>query len=288
MLRSATAVAAGIAREVGDAALPGAFRRTKLYQSLVDSFLRFLIEQVGQVEGVYPSAEKLADNFLMRRAAGNGIEVLGLLTFRASPVWVLAALADLSGAGRHLLNEISTALQREGLLEQGRKFDSVDQMLDGLERTAGRLAETVNTPPLDVASLRKDWQGLKQDVATLAPAMPPVDTLWNSWKSLEAEAAAQKRSVFELSSVMGLAAVTRLPDAIRWLGHSATIATVRTGQLLAGTILDHYAHTLEEIRSTGYFAFWLRQFRPYLKAAAQQFSPARQPLTTRLFSRRNK
>ena len=56
-VRSATALGGGLARELGEVAIPAALRRTKLYENLVDSTLRFLIEQVGQVEGAYPDAE---------------------------------------------------------------------------------------------------------------------------------------------------------------------------------------------------------------------------------------
>jgi hypothetical protein len=96
-LRSATALAAGLLREIGEVTIPKTIRRSRLYQNLVEATLQFLIEQVGQVEGVYPSEEKLSEDFLIRRTAGNGIEMIGILAFRASPVWVLA---DASGAGR--------------------------------------------------------------------------------------------------------------------------------------------------------------------------------------------
>ena len=49
VLRSVSALAGGLLREAGEVALPARVRRTRLYQSLVDSSLRFLIEQVGQV-----------------------------------------------------------------------------------------------------------------------------------------------------------------------------------------------------------------------------------------------
>src|SRR5688572_17112683 len=150
LVRSVTGLSGGVARELGDVLLPSRVRRSRLYESLVGSTLRFLIEQVGQIEGTNPSAEGLPPDFLIRRAAGNVVELAGIASFRASPVWVLAALADLAGAGRELIGEMAEALQSEGLLEQGREFHSVDQLLDGLERTAGRLTEAVNTPPLDV------------------------------------------------------------------------------------------------------------------------------------------
>ncbi len=119
-------------REIGDVAVPAALRRTRLYRSLVDSTLRFLIEQVGQVEGAYPGESTLAENFIVRRAAGNGLELIGILAFRASPVWVMAALADLSGTGRHLIREIAQSLQQQGLLAPDTRFETMDQILDGL------------------------------------------------------------------------------------------------------------------------------------------------------------
>ena len=53
-LRSVTALAGGLLREVGDVALPKTIRRSQLYRNLVEATLRFMIEQVGQVEGEEP------------------------------------------------------------------------------------------------------------------------------------------------------------------------------------------------------------------------------------------
>jgi hypothetical protein len=89
---------------------------------MVEIALRFLIEEVGQVEGVYPTEGRLAENFLLKRTASHGIELMGILAFRASPIWVLAALADASGGGRKLIREISQALKEDGLLEGDSSF----------------------------------------------------------------------------------------------------------------------------------------------------------------------
>jgi hypothetical protein len=286
VVRSASALAGGLLREIGEVALPRAVRRTRTYRSLVDDTLRFLIENVGQVEGAYPADGKLAEDFAVRRAAGNGIELVGILTFRASPVWVLAALADVSGAGRQLIREIAGSLKQEGLLEPDREFDSVDQMLDGLEKSAGRLAEAVNTPPLDVAGLRQEWAALREEVKGMpAPALPSPDLLWRQWKELKATAAEQNRPVFQVSALMALAAVDRLPENLRRLSRCANLAARRTGQICAGALLDHYRTALEEIRAGGYLKYWVREFRPYLSAAAAQFSPGRSSLTQRMLGR---
>jgi hypothetical protein len=285
VLRSTLGLGAGVAREVSEVALPDGVRQTKLYMNLVDSTLRFVIEQVGGVEGVYRAEEKLSDDFLVRRAAGNVVEVLGIVAFRASPVWVLAALADICGMGRHLIPEIAAALKAEGLLEDDTEFTSVDQMLDGLERTSARAAETINTPPLDVASLRKDWQAIRQDARSLQPAhLPSPAMVRDLWTQLTTEAARQDRSVFETSSMMAVSAVRGLPDGVKWLSASTRVGVTTTGQVVAAALLDHYRTTLDEIRHVGYATYGARQLRPYVRAAVAQFSPRRQTLTERFIA----
>jgi hypothetical protein len=282
VLRSATALAGGLLRELGGVAVPAAVRRTRLYRSLVDSTLRFLVEQVGQVEGVYPREGRLAEDFAIRRAAGNGLELIGVLTFRASPVWVLAALADVTGTGRRVIQEIAGALKQEGLLEPETRFDTVDQILDGLERSAGRAAEAINTPPLNVAELRQEWAELRHEVASISrPQLPSPELVTGLWDRLKAQAAQQGRPVFQVSALMALSAVTSLPEGVRWLARSAHVAARRTGELFAGALLGHYSRALEEIRAEGFMPYWSRQFRPYLQAAAAQFSPGRTSLTQR-------
>jgi hypothetical protein len=285
-LRSVLGLGAGVAREAGELALPEGVRRSQLYQNLVDSTLRFLIERAGGVEGVYRTEASLPDNFLARRAGGNAIEVLGIVAFRASPVWILAALADLSGMGRHLIPEIADALKAQGLLEKEAHFTSVDQLLDGLERTSSRLASTINTPPLDVTGLRREWEALREDARGLKPAgLPSRDTINDVWAQLKAESARQNKSVFETSSVMAVSAVRSLPDGVRWLSASARVGATRTGQILADALLDHYRQTLRELHQVGYFAYARQQFRPYLRAAAHQFSPKQRTVTERLLEK---
>jgi len=286
LIRSTVGFGAGVAREVSEVALPDGVRHSQLYRNLVDATLHFLIEQVGGVEDVYRTDAALPDNFLARRTAGNAVEVLGVVAFRASPVWILAALADVCGMGRHLIPEVTEALKTQGLLEKDAQFTTVDQLLDGLERTSTRLAATVNTPPLDVAGLRAEWAALREDASHLPPAsLPSRETISAVWADLKAESARQERSIFETSSVMAVSAARALPGGVRWLSASARVGAARTGQVFAAALLDHYRETLSEIRDTGYLTYAARQFRPYLRAAAGQFSPKRRTLTQRLIEK---
>jgi hypothetical protein len=286
VVRSVLGLGAGLIREASEIALPDRLRKTQLYRNLVETTLRILIEQVGGVEGVYAREDAVTGDLLVRRTAGNVIEALGIVAFRASPVWVLAALADVCGAGRQLIPEIATALKEQGLLDQETEFTTVDQMLDGLERTSGRLAATINAPPLDVAALRQEWSEIRESASGLKPdRLPSPETVTTVWQQLRDEAARQERSVFETSSMMAMSAMRGLPDGVRWLSASARVGATRTGQVMAGALLDHYRTTLGEIREVGYGAYASRQLSPYVRAAVGHFSPSRKTLTERLIDR---
>jgi hypothetical protein len=282
--RAMLGLGAGVVREVGDVALPDSFRRSQLYQNMVETTLRFLTEQVG---GVEPTGDReLPGNFLARRTAGNAIELLGIVAFRASPVWVLAALADVCGAGRALIPEIAGALKAQGLLDQDAQFASVDEILDGLEKTSSRLAANVNTPPLDVAALREEWRALREATRGLQPeALPSKDAIVGLWTQLVGAAAQQNTTIFQTASMMAVTAVRSLPENVRWLSAASCTAAARTGQVFAAALLDHYRQTLAEIQQTGYVTYTAEQLRPYVHAAARQFSPQHRTITERLLDK---
>jgi hypothetical protein len=289
LVRSVLGLGAGLAREAGEVVLPDRVRKTQLYRTLVDTTLRVLIEQVGGVEGVYPADEALPDDVMVRRTAGNAIEALGIVAFHASPVWVLAALADVCGVGRQLIPEIAGALKEQKLLEANAEFTSVDQLLDGLEKTSGQLASTINTPPLDVPALRREWDAIRAAARGLQPnRLPSLDTLSSLWGQLRDESARQERSVFETSSMLAMSALRSVPDGARWMSSTARVGAMKTGQVIATGLLDHYRTTLGEIRDVGYATFAKRQLAPYFRAAIGQFSPRRPTLTERLLARRRR
>ena len=286
-VRSVTALAGGLVREVGEVSIPQTIRRGQLYGNLVEGTLRFLIEQVGDVKGVYPDEGQ--HDFLLRRAAGNGIELAGILAFRASPVWVLAALADVSGAGRYLVREIAASLKDEGLLDRSADVGTVDEMLDGLEASAGRMAATVNTPPPDIASLRGEWKALRRDLARIPPKqMPNAHALRDLWNDIKQEAQQQKRSVFQVSSLMAMTSLANIPQKARWLSASTRLAARKAGTTVGAVLLEDYRNTLANIRKTGYVRYAARQFRPYLSGALSQFSTKRTSLTEKLLTRRSR
>ncbi|HYO48008.1 MAG TPA: hypothetical protein VEY33_15135, partial [Gemmatimonadota bacterium] len=171
-------------------------------------------------------------------------------------------------------------------LEESTEFTTVDQILDGLERTSGRLASTINAPPLDVAGLRAEWDALREEARGLRPErLPSADTIRDLWAQLQAESVRQGRSVFETSSLMAVSAARAVPGGVFRLGASAGVGAARSGQVLTAALLDDYRKTLSELREVGYLAFARRQLGPYVRAAVDQFSPRRQSLTERVLNK---
>ena len=281
-MRSFGALTGGLLREVGVILLPARIRRTALYRVMVEVTLRFLIEELGRVKGVYPKNAELED-FLLKRTASHGIELLGLLTLHVSPIWVLAALADATGAGHALIEQIAESLKDEGLLDRESRFESLDQVLNGLEKTSAQLADTLNMPPVTLSGLRREWGRLKEALPSVPIAnMPTLITLESVWNKLVEASAAEHQSVFALCSTLAVGTLAELPSNVIWLSRAAQTAAKRTGQLLGETLLDHYALALNEISSAGFLEYWRKQFRPYLRAAALQFAPGNESTTERL------
>jgi hypothetical protein len=289
VVRLLGAVSGGLLREIGEVALPVRIRRTALYRTMVEITLRFLIQQVGQVEGIYPPEERLGDDFLLKRGASHCIELLGLLTLHVSPIWILAALADASGAGHSLVLEITEALKREGLLDANARFETVDQLLDGLEKSSSHLAEALNVPPLNMEGLRREWAELKRELPRISGrSLPAPADLQRIWDELVKSAAAQQKSVFTVSSLLAISSISKLPSNLLWLSRAARVAGKRTGGLVGEALLVHYSEALAEMRQTGFLEYWKQEFRPYLRAAASQFATTKESSTERLLARRFK
>ncbi|HEY1497585.1 MAG TPA: hypothetical protein VGF49_23665, partial [Candidatus Solibacter sp.] len=85
--------------------------------------------------------------------------------------------------------------------------------------------------------------------------------------------------------LLAISTVAHVPANVLWLSRAARSAMRRTGRVLGEAVLDHYTEALTEIARTGFLEYWSREFRPYLKGAAEQFAPGRESLTERLLKR---
>ena len=84
---------------------------------------------------------------------------------------------------------------------------------------------------------------------------------------------------------MAVSTLTHVPQNVLWLSRAARSAARTTGGVLGDSLLKHYADALEEITRTGVVEYWMREYRPYLRAAAELFAPETPTVTERLLTR---
>ncbi len=284
-VRSLSAVSGGLLRGVSHFVLPAKVREAALYRATAGVGLRFLIEQLGDVRGIYPVKDPLARRFVYRYATGSGIEMAGILTISLSPVWVLAALGDATQVGKTLFSEIGEALKREGLLEANAQFETMAQLLDGIERTSTHLALTVNMPPLDAAGLRQEWEQLRANLAMLPAArLPAKADVERAWSDLQRTSRELGRSVFSVSAAMGVSALSSIPSHLQWLSRSAIVAARTTGMVVGGVFLEHYARAARELQKSGFGRYCAKHSRPYVVAAVRHLLPEKKSWIERQLS----
>ncbi len=260
--RSARAVAAllgGTIKETADHVLPDAVRRSRLYQATIDRMLRIVVEGVGGVAGEWVEDDIPVGELTKRKAAGNAVEFASIFAVGFSPLWVLAAAADVVGGSRAYLRELVAELKREGVLSPDADAASYEDLLARLEATSGALADTIDVPPLNVADLRGSFDRLRAQ----ADDLPGPDDLAAIWSDLRATAEREGRSPAELSAAIGAAAA-------------------RAGASLGDAhIFGFYRRSLERIRREGLPRYLWLAARPYAAGAAGHFRPGHTSYTER-------
>jgi hypothetical protein len=261
--RAGAALTGGLVCEVSEVMLPLAVRRSKLYQAIVGRLLRIMIELVGGVEGVFPSQEIPVRELLVRKTAGNAVELSSFLAVGWSPVWLLAGTSDLVGGTKVYLRVLVTELQDAGVLAADADVASFEELLTTLEGTSGVLADTVDVPPLNVPSVRTSWQELRRQASDL----PDAADLEKIFAELQLAARQENRSVGEISSIVALGAVR---------------AGVKLGNV---HIFNYYRRALWTIVQEGLLSFLRRTSTPYLTRAGSHFDPRSSTYSERLLRR---
>ena len=261
--RAGAALAGGLVYEASEVVLPAAVRRSKLYQAIVGRLLRLVIELLGGVEGVYPTEEMPARELLVRKTAGNAVELVSFLAVGWSPVWLLAGASDLIGGSKVYLRALVAELRDVGMLAQEEDVSSFEELLSTLEGTSGVLADTVDVPPLNVQGVRTSWQELQRQAVDL----PDTAGLEKIFSELQLAARREDRSILEISSVVALGAVH---------------AGVRLGNV---HIFDYYRSALRTIVEVGLLSFLRRTSTPYLTRAGSHFDPGSRTYSERLLRR---
>lgn len=263
--RAARAIAAtvgGAFHETFQLALPRVVRRSRLYEATARNLLRVTIELVG---GVHPQAhpdeeyEPSPGRLAVRKGVGNVVELGSIAAFGFSPLWILAAAADVTRGSRTYLDAFVSELVAEGVLAEGSEPGSVDELLAALEGVSGTSARLVDIPPLELAALRASLEEIRRETASL----PSPAELARVFDGLREAARRERSSLIEVSTGIGLAFF----NSARKVGRQH--------------LLDPYAEDLRPVRHEGFGAYARRVSRPYADAVGRHFDAERPTLTER-------
>lgn len=263
ILRATAAGVGGFLYEASLLVLPGWLRGTRIYTAIVAGLLRITIELVGGAYGILPPNDVTAQELATRKAAGTGIELAGLLTLGWSPLWIFAAIADLTGGTRTYLRLLVSELKNDGRLSEDENINTVQELLDTLENTSGIAAEALDVPPLNVNDMRRTWSDLRNN----ATSLPDADRLAALYASMQGVSKKEKTSIHALSRSIGAAAMR---------------AGVQTGHI---HIIDFYIASLQTINAEGLANYTKRVTLPYRAVAASHLDPMHLTYTERLLKR---
>ena len=261
-VRSVFALVGGSVHETAELLLPRLVRRSRLYEATAKNLLRVSIELVGGVEAAPGAADEYEPNatrLAVRKTAGNVVELGSIAAFGFSPLWLLAAGADVTHGSRVYLDAFVRELKVVGVLAEEAHLRTVDELLVALEGSTGTTARLIDIPPLEVAALKRSLADLRADASGL-PSPKEMSALFDG---LRTEAVRERSSLLEVSTGVGIAFF----NSARHIGRQH--------------VLDPYGEDLKPLRDEGFAAFAGRVAKPYGAAIVRHFDPERATLTER-------
>ena len=282
-LRGLTALTGGMLKETTDIVVPDFVQDTTSYNLFVSNLLRFAVENVGGVEGLYDE-EQLEGEYATRKVIGNAIEGVGIATVHASPLWIFAFFADGVKGGQAYLDRLSDELVEKGYLESEKTSKSLKGLLEGLERTTTSFAQNIDTPPLskeeivgNINEIRESFSELWSSTGKAAGDI--TEDVGDIMQEFIDTANEEGQSLLELGGVMALQATSRAKKAA---GVAVTAPQV-AGKMLFENILEYYRDTLSDIHEHGYARVASDVIDPYGNAILKQFSTDKETWTEKLF-----
>ena len=121
VIRSLAAAGGGTVHESAQLVLPRLVRQSRLYEATAKNLLRITVELVGGVEPLVSTAsefEPSAKRLAVRKTTGNALELGSILAFGFSPLWLLAAAADVTHGTRVYLDALVSELKAAGVLAE--------------------------------------------------------------------------------------------------------------------------------------------------------------------------
>tara|TARA_B100000965_G_scaffold69858_1_gene55091 strand:- start:72 stop:1049 length:978 start_codon:yes stop_codon:yes gene_type:complete len=282
-LRGLTALTGGMLKETTDLVVPDFVQDTTSYNIFVGNLLRFAVENVGGVEGLYEE-DSLEGEYATRKVIGNAIEGVGIATVHASPLWLFAFFADSVKGGQAYLDRLSDELIEKGYIESEKTSKSLKGLLEGIEKTTSSFAQNIDTPPLSKDEIMGNISEIRESINELwettgKAAGDITEDVGDIMQEFIDTANEEGQSLLELGGVMTLQATSRAKKAA---GVAITAPQV-AGKMLSENILGYYSDTLADIHEHGYARVASEVIDPYGNAILKQFDANKETWTEKIF-----
>ena len=282
-LRGLTALIGGMLRETTELVLPKFVKDTTSYDIFVGNLLRFAVENIGDVKGVYDD-ESLDGEYASRKLLGNAIEGIGIATVHASPLWIFAIFADSVKGGKSYLRRLREEMISKGYLNSDNDSDSLQDLLEGIEHTTASVAQNIDTPPISrdeiLANLKEIQNSIKNLLSKTGNLTSDLSSeISNIMNDFLGTAKEEGQSLTELAGVLALQATSRAKTSAALAIAAPKVAS----QILYENIFEYYKHTLQEIHQKGYAEVASESIEPYGDAIINHFSSSKETWTEKLF-----
>lgn len=279
VVRSSVSIITSVTTLVSKLLFPKFLKESATYRVTYGMLQQFLVEKVAGVE--QESKEfNLKKNYVARKTAGSIIEGIGLVSVRFSPVWMLAIISDVSGGSKEYFLRVMEDLRKNKLIDEEAKYNSVYELLDGIQATTKVGVDAIDMPPItkeDFIEFKDKIQlQYHQNNEMTKKLFKELEMIYKEMNTISKE---KKLNLSELNGAMTM----DLMKVGAKKGVDISIMTTKTSlSMLNELIIGSYKESLHELTKQGKRSYFIRHMEPFIKQIKKQYNKSYPTLTERL------
>jgi hypothetical protein len=252
--------------------LPRPIREGKFFRISVHRQLKMLTDDVGRA-GLFPDEKALDARTATRMSVGGALDNLLIVGLHASPIWILLAATDVAKEATWFTRELAEELKAAGVMKEGARLDSVDDVLEGLSNLSSRLADTMDQPPLSLAEMKQTVGEIRKDLVdvtgTAVDRTADIDGLARDMRELTEGG---RRSLLEVTSAVAVGAMRTAGNVATGTVVGAASTVKILGKRVWSDVLVDYGDAVASIYRRGFFGSLHDFLRPHARGARSLFA----------------
>ena len=263
--------------------VPGPLRKGKFYKLSVEKQLLIFTDEVGRA-GLFPADQAISGDEAKRMAVGGVIDNLATLGLRASPTWILLGATDVSKGAAHFMEQLGKELKEAGVMKEGDRFDSLDDVLHGMSRLSDKLADTASTPPISFDQMKETITAVRDEIKSGSTAIADtaqIDRLATDMLKTSKDA---EESLLETAGAVALGTMETAGNVVAGsvIGVGATVKYL--GNVVWNDVFKDYGRSLKRMRRRGVEGVMRKFLRPQARSVRMLFSYDFVTVTERVLS----